>query len=361
MKLHPDGLATGIGSLPHKDPAAAVSLVREYLPYIPHWPQLPQLTEREFFLYQFMHYLVEAGLLRLTKSTKAFFTSDDPHWPENLARFYEVYLGAAEGDEHCLANLAFPPVAATGFEKFVRVLEEEGTGKARFLKGQVVGLLSAGFQITDPQGRPAYYDRHLRDVLLKQLSLQAAWQVRSLNRFGLPVLIFLDDPVIDSCGRYDRIVVSKEQVMSELGEFAAFVRSHGGIAGVHSCADLDWSILLEADIDVISFDAYQFAGSFALFPGLLQDFLARGGVVAWGIIPTARDALAREDIGSLIERTKGMLRTLIGKGVDPWLLKSQSLLTPSCGAGTLTEPEAVRIYRLTADLAEKWGEIFRQL
>lgn len=361
MKLHPEGLATGIGSLPHKDPSVAVSIVKEYLPYIPHWPQLPRSTEKEFYLTQFLKFLQDLGILRVTKGTKASFASDEPGWPENLARFYEVYLRSAEGDEQSLANLAFPPGAATGFETFLKILKERGTGEARFLKGQVVGLLTAGFQITDPQGRPAYYDPQLRDVLLKQLSLQAAWQVRTLGKFGLPVLIFMDDPVIDSCGRYDRIVVSKEEVMAELGEFANFVRSQGGGAGVHSCADLDWSILLEADIDVISFDAYQFAGSFALFPGLLQDFLAKGGVIAWGLVPTSGEALAAEGIDSLEVRTKDMLRTLVKKGIDPQLLKSQSLITPACGAGTLTEPEAVRIYQLTAALAAKWEEIFKRL
>lgn len=361
MKLQPKGLATGIGSLPHCDPEQAVALVMKYLKKAPHWPQLPRLSEKEFFVHQFLNFLVELGLLQITKGTKAFFTSDSPLWPERLARFYDAYLRCTEGDESPLESLSFSLGTATGFEKFVRFLEERGIGEAQFLKGQVVGLLSAGFQITDPEGRPAYYDHQLRDVLLKQLLLQAAWQVKALNRFGLPVVIFLDDPVIDSYGRYDRIVVSREEVISEIEEFAGFVRSHGGVVGVHSCADLDWSILLDADIDVISFDAYQFSESFALFSDLLQKFLKRGGVVAWGIVPTAREALGLEDTSSLLKRTINIIRKLAEKGVELQLLRTQSLITPSCGAGTLTELEAERIYQLTSELSEKWEEIFEKL
>ncbi|MGB9791736.1 MAG: hypothetical protein ACPLTR_04070 [Thermacetogeniaceae bacterium] len=361
LKLQPNGLATGIGSLPHCDPEEAVALVMKYLKKAPHWPQLPRLSEREYFVHQFLNFLVELGLLQITKGTKAYLASDNPRWPECLARFYEVYLSFAEGDDSFLEDLAFPSGAATGFERFVQFLGEKGIGEAQFLKGQIVGLLSAGFQVTDPEGRPAYYDHQLRDVLLKQLSMQAAWQVKTLSRFGLPVVVFLDDPVIDSCGRYDRIVVSKDEVISEISEFAGFVRSHGGIAGVHSCADLDWSILLEADIDVLSFDAYQFAESFVLFSGLLQKFLSRGGIVAWGIVPTSRDALNSEDTSSLLDRAKSIIRKLIAKGVEPQLLKRQSLITPSCGAGTLAEPEAVRIYQLTAELSERWEKIFEEV
>ena len=35
------GAATGIGSLPHRDPAAALAFVAETTPELPYWPQLP--------------------------------------------------------------------------------------------------------------------------------------------------------------------------------------------------------------------------------------------------------------------------------------------------------------------------------
>lgn len=361
MELRPSGLATGIGSLPHTDPAAAVSLVRQYFPVIPHWPQLPKTTSREFFITQCLQFLLDQGLLRVNNGTSATFTSDEPSWPESLAGFYETYLRAASGEEDGFAGCAFPPGAAAGFAQFQEELAANGPGAARFLKGQVVGLLSAGFQITDPERRPAYYDPQLRDLLLKQLSMQAAWQVRTLGKYGLPVLIFMDDPVIDSCGRYDRIGVCKEEVMAELGEFSDFVRKQGGLVGVHSCADLDWALLLETDIDIISFDTYQFAASFALYADLLNTFLKKGGVVAWGIVPTDGDALATEDDTSLQRCTLKFLRTLTAKGLDPVLLRDQALVTPACGTGTLTEPQAERIYELTAGLAASWDDIISKI
>lgn len=359
MKFSPCGLATGIGSLPHTDPAAAISIIKECLPVIPHWPQLPRSTEREFYYTQFLQVLLDLGLLRVEKGTRACFPDEDPDWLERLASFYELYLQAAEGDSSALRRFAFPPGAAEGFYHFFDELHRSGLGRARYLKGQVVGLLTAGFQITDQKGVPSYYNQQLRDVILKQLSLQAAWQVQTLGEFGLPVIIFLDDPVIDSCGRYDRIGVDKGKVQAELAEFAAYVRNSGGLAGVHSCSDLDWSLLLEADIDVVSFDAYQFAASFLLFPELVQGFLEKGGVIAWGIVPTDGKALSAEGVKSLLERMRRLLRELVGKGVDPRLLYSQSLVTPACGAGTLTETQAERIYHLTAGLARDWESIFQ--
>lgn len=358
MELHPQGLATGIGSLPHTDPEAAVALVRKFLPVIPHWPQLPASTHKEFYLTQFLNLLQEVGLLRVTGRTSAVFATDDPAWTDNQASFYDLYLKALDGDHESLERLAFPPGSAAGFEQFCRELALVGTGSARYLKGQVVGLLTVGFQITDPERRPAYYDQQLRDLLLKQLSLQAAYQVKTLGRHGLPVIIFMDDPMIDSCGRYDRICVSKEEIKAELGEFASVVRNLGGFAGVHSCADLDWSILLEAEIDVISFDTYQFGPTFALYVEALNSFLKRGGVVAWGLVPTNAEILAGVDYESIYQQSRELFQMLISKGVDPLLLKEQALVTPACGAGTLSEEAALKIYELTAALSDDWEKMF---
>jgi hypothetical protein len=356
--VKPGGLPTGIGSLPYLDAGPAVDLIKRYFPAVPHWPQLPRANQREYFTYQNLNLLAELGLLRIERPDRAFFACDDAAWPERLASFYDIYLQAGAGRAEALSGLAFPPGAADGWYRFYGELEQQSFHQARFLKGQVAGLLSIGFQITDPRGRPAYYDPQLRDVLLKQLCLQAAWQVNRLAGFGLPVLIFMDDPVISSCGTYDRICVDRSGVISDLNEFASMVRAFGGLAGVHTCADLDWSLLLEADLDIISFDAYQYAASFALFPGLIQSFLERSGVIAWGLVPTSGESVAAENTASLQERARRLWLELQHKQVDLELVRSQSLVTPACGAGTLDEQETIRTYELTAALASKWDSLF---
>ena len=47
------GLATGVGSLPHKEIGAALDLIFAYLPSIPFWPQLPKRDIREGMVAQF--------------------------------------------------------------------------------------------------------------------------------------------------------------------------------------------------------------------------------------------------------------------------------------------------------------------
>ena len=105
------------------------------------------------------------------------------------------------------------------------------------------------------------------------------------------------------------------------------------------------------------FDAHQFAKFF--FSEQLQSFLKKGGVVAWGAVPTDGDALRGEDLDSLSKRFFKVLADLAAKGVSQDLLYSQSLVTPACGAGTLTEPQAVRIYQLAAELSQNWKTLIK--
>ena len=58
------GIATGIGSLPHTDPAEAASLVLRRLPELPAVPQLPARDPREGMIAQWVGALPEVRVER---------------------------------------------------------------------------------------------------------------------------------------------------------------------------------------------------------------------------------------------------------------------------------------------------------
>ncbi len=111
---------------------------------------------------------------------------------------------------------------------------------------------------------------------------------------------------------------------------------------------------------MISFDTYQFAESFLLYSDLIQRFLEQGGGIAWGVVPTDSNSLQEEETDTLIARVARLVSQLVEKGVDRQLLYTQSIITPACGTGTLTEAEAERIYQLTNSLAAEWKTIINQ-
>ncbi len=355
MKFAPEGIATGIGSLPLTEPSEAVRLVRKYLPEAPHWPQLPQRGRQEHFVNQFLRPLVTTGLL-CDDGEKIYFRHESPGFDTALTEFYTIYLAFESGDSSALKEFALPPEAAAGFYAFLSSLESEGTGNALLLKGHVVGPLTVGFQVKDERGRFAYYSDMLRDLIVKTITLNAIWQVVKLSRFGLPVLVFVDDPALGVFGHSSYITVTREMIEDDLSAVLAAVRSAGGFMGLHCCDAIDWSIPLGLGLDVLSFDAYNYFSSLLPYTGELERFLTGGGMLAWGIVPTSPDDIYRETEDSLINKLRGEWKELADRGVPQELLSSSCLITPACGVGLLGAAAAERVYFLTQALSRRIRE-----
>lgn len=352
MKFKPNCLATGIGSVPHTNPDEAVSFVYSYFKEVPYWPQLPARSTDEGFINQFIAPLLEIGLV-VEKAGKYFFDTEQEEWGEKLACFYEKYLAAMDGDEEALEFFKFPERSASGFYAYLRYLDTHGPGEAEYLKGQISGPLTLGLAMTDQDRKAIYYNPQGRDVLIKTLALQGLHQAKALSRYGLPVIIFVDDPGLYASGQSTFITLKKEEIISELNSIYEAIRTAGAITGTHSCAGMDWSILFESEVDIVSFDAFGYFSSVSGYTGEMKHFIDRGGCLAWGIIPTASDNSSDLSLEILAERLEGHFNYLEGKGFDKTVLKEQAMFTPSCGTGTLSMETAVRIHELTRDLAAK--------
>ncbi len=376
MDFRPAGLATGIGSLPFFEPEPALELIWENLPAIPHWPQLPQRGWEEGFVFQFLSPLVKTGVLTVdTAAGRAFFDTAATGWDRRLTEFYELYLRAQEGDRDALAEFAFPPEAAAGFYAFLEWAGEKRTpGKpegpgvseaagtpgalespgppeapaAFYFKGQLAGPLSIGFALKDEQGRPAYYNEQLRELIRQTLVLHARWQAQALWVLGRPPIIFIDDPGVSVYGRSSYITVTREMIVADLGEIFRAVHGTGALAGVHSCDAIDWSLFFagEPGPDIVNLDAYNFGESLFPYAREAKSFLERRGVLAWGIVPTSEKAW-EENGESLLEKLTALWGELEKRGLSRKLLQEQALITPACGAGLLAPELAQRIYRLT--------------
>jgi methionine synthase II (cobalamin-independent) len=221
------------------------------------------------------------------------------------------------------------------------------------LKGQVTGPFTLGTNLLDQDRRCSYYDHQLRDVIVRAVALKALWQVTRLEAFGHRVMIFLDEPSLLGFGSQTFITVSREDVIGDINEVVAAIHGRGSLAGVHCEANTDWSLLMETDLDILDFDAYDHVQAITLYPAELHAFLKRGGSLGWGIVPTLdRDAAAAETLPSLLARFDEGVERLTRKGFDRELLLRRALITPSCGAGgVLTEPLAERVLSLLRQLS----------
>ncbi len=324
---------TGVGSLPHLDPARAVTEILSRFREIPYWPQLPGRTPLEHMYPQFAAALpgaVMAGDKLLMESGEAFLPGAEA--------FYERFLSGE------LSPFAVPPGRAAGLHAFLAA----AAGPYPSVKGQVTGPISFGLMVCDREKKPVFYDPVGRDVLVKYLLRVAQWQVEQLSRLSPNVIVVLDEPYLASVGSAI-LSLPRDEVVAALDEI--FDGLAGALCGIHCCANTDWGLVLSSRVRFLSFDAYEYADSLLLYAEEVGTFLARGGKIAFGIVPTAREAIAAETPETLADRMEGILDRFADRGLSRDRVVPASVITPACGLGTLPEDAAERALSLTASLS----------
>ncbi|GAG44806.1 unnamed protein product, partial [marine sediment metagenome] len=210
--------------------------------------------------------------------------------------------------------------------------------------------ISWGLTVTDDSQRSIIYDDTLADAAARLLRLKAAWQEKALNQISRITIIFVDEPYMASYGSA-YVSLSRDKVISLLEEV---FRGISGLKGVHCCGNTDWSVLLATSVDILSFDAYNYAQSLSLYPAEIKQFLEREGTIAWGIIPNDEESLVKESVASLKDRLEEAIAPFTRNGIRFKQLIEQGLLTPSCGLTSLaTEEAAARALELLVELSAK--------
>jgi hypothetical protein len=339
-------ITTGIGSFPHRDEREAFRLIFNNFAEIPFWPQLPK---RSFLEGMVVQYSEGFPSLRWNEKEQRVWVDTSHGFDKDIERFYE----RLEADE--LESFRITEDFAGGLRILKDLSSEDHRKEIRYIKGQIVGPITFGLALADQEQKPIFYDLTLRDVLVKHLSMKARWMERKFNDLfpGTPTIIFFDEPSLSSFGSAFSSL-NREDVIQSLNECFAAVK---GLRGVHCCGNTDWSLLLSTNLSILSFDAYGYLETLSLYPKELRAFLERGGILAWGIVPTS-EAILKEDAQGLVNRIKEGGETFSKKGIDQALLQ-RAIVTPSCGTASLSIPLAERVCELTAEVSKRLRDSLR--
>jgi hypothetical protein len=335
-------IATAIGSFPHADPGSALDIVFRSLTHVPLWPQLPKLGLNEQMEIQYSEGMPRAVIDR-EKGRMYFDTSGD--YSEDFALFYESYMAAMDPDEgtgDCSA-MAIGREFSQGVYGFEERLKASGN-RYPFIKVQTTGPCSFALTIVDENKRAVWYNEEFRDVVVKALAMKCRWQIQKFQPYGEKVICFIDEPILSAFGSSTYIAVKRDEVVAAIAELADAVHAENAIAGVHCCGNTDWSILIDAGVDLINLDAFSYGDTIALYPDAVRGFMAQGGLIAWGIVPTSA-AIRDVTVPGLAQRLAGLVDNLASKaGIEKRTILEQSLITPSCGTGSLAQADAEMVF-----------------
>lgn len=345
-------LSTAIGSMPYSDPAYAIEASLKNLD-CPIWPQLSH-----FGLYEQMEIQYSEGLpsavIDEEKGRMYFDTSVD--YSDAFAEFYESYMLAMDEDEgtgDCSA-LAISEKYSKGIYALEKELKEKG-GKLDWLKVQTTGPCSFALTIVDENKRALWYNEEFRDVVIKGLAMKCRWQIQKFKEFADNVICFIDEPILSAFGSSTYVSVDRGEVVAALEEVIAAVHADGALAGIHCCGNTEWSILIDAGVDIVNFDAFEFGETIAMYSDKVKEHLEKGGLLAWGVVPTSV-AIREQAVESLEDQLEKMMDNLAAKGIDKDLIANQAIITPSCGTGSMAPEDADKVFELTGKLSKRMKE-----
>jgi len=341
MALAFNCIATGIGSLPLSNPDKAAALSLRYLTEAPIWPQLPQRGFREHMGGQYSESLPG---LRLDEAKQRFFFDTTQDLTSDFEKFFERYL------EKDYSYFKITEEYAAGFYGLVNALKKSVPSTVRFIKGHITGPLTAGMSFKDETGKDIIHHEMIYDAVVKGLAMKAAWQIQELKQFNKPVIIFIDEPAMESLGSAFS-AVSSETVGEKLNEIIDVIHEMGGIAGIHCCGNADWPMLYNTRIDIVNFDAFGYMDKVLLYPDDIKKFYDRGGSLAWGIVPTGAYT-GTETTDSLLADLEAGMKRLEKEGIERKTLLRQCLITPSCGMGSLSPEQAEAILKLLREVSD---------
>jgi len=328
-------LPTTIGSMPHTDPSEACSQVTHYLKDFPAWPQLPKRSFLENMYVQFSQ-----GFPGVVVEEDRIYIDRSQDLDKPLEELYAAYI------ENNVDKYPISPDYAAGLHSFLALTNLSPLA----VKGQIIGPISWGLTVTDNSRRSIIYDEALADAAAKLLRLKVSWQEKALSQIFRNTIIFVDEPYMASFGSAF-FSLSREKVISLLEEVFGGI---SGLKGVHCCGNTDWSVLLDTSVDIVSFDAYNYAQSLSLYPSEIKRFLDDKGTIAWGIVPNDEESLSKESAASLKDRLEEAMAPFTRNGIRFKQLIEQGLLTPSCGLERLaTEEAATQALELLAELSVK--------
>ncbi len=301
------GLATtAMGILPHYSIDDALKLALSV--DIPFWPQLPKLSFYEDMYVQAMEHfpgvVIDEDRLRIYVDTNRFLDE------------ISVCLERENDSSIFVLKEKFSQV----YQRFLSL--DLDTHMA--IRGQVISPVSLTLKIVDENGKPIVYNEEVRAFayafIRKKLNAQYA-QLRAKNANAF---VWIDDPGLEfifnaMCG-YDNVKAKEE--------LTDFFDGVDGPRGLHLCGRPDWDFLLSLNIDILSFNAYTWGDIFVTY-AKVKDFLEKGSITSWGIVPTYFEEFSKEDIMSLADNLESMWAVLEKRGIDRELIIKNSLLAPA--------------------------------
>jgi hypothetical protein len=312
-----NGLTTGIGGLPHRDGESAARFVLDHMA-IPAIPTLPRRSPAEGLIAQAL-----VGISGIT-----------------VGQYGAIAVDARRVDPTQPVVTDLQHDAFGGFRSFLAA----APGCAPMVKWQFVGPVTLGMALA----RAGVPDHIAFDVAVRAVRSHVQYLLDAVDAAlpGCEQVVFIDEPLVGEMAE-PGFPLAPDTAIDLISAALAAIEPRA-VSGLHCCAGADWASLLAAGPQVL---AIPVAPSVAHGAGYLHQFLGRGGVIAWGAVPTSGPIPVNAD--RPWRHLSELWCQLVQRGCDQMQLRQQCIVTPECGLGTHSQQVAERVHRIATEVGHR--------
>jgi len=321
----------GLGSLGITDPKEGVDLVLRHFHEIPYWPQLPKRSRSELMIHQ-----VASGAPFLKPTDDLEYLYD----PEAALEFEYDYR------QENFEKAALDPEHASGWFVMMDRLNTVSQYYTHF-KSQFPGPFTLASLVRDKDRNVIGYEPEILQTICRYLEMHAHWQTDQIKKHDVSPILFIDEAVI-SKDYFDSLPLHPAMIEELLAGVVHSAKNAGALVGIHCCTDANWSLLIDTDVDILSFDCINYLDSFLKCSDSIHDFLHDGGSIAWGVVPTQAPLPSVDDAVNTI---LGAVNRLVDDDLSLYQILQQSMVSATCGLGLLSPKQSEENCQLTEEVA----------
>ena len=201
-------------------------------------------------------------------------------------------------------------------------------------------------------------EKDYRKLLIQSVCVKALWLIKAIKKISPETrpLIILEEPYLNKLGDLKR---NNEEITDELvtNMFAKVVeklKQEGADVCIQSFEKCNWRIPINANVDMISFDAFNNPDNLSVIPDEITEFISKGGKINWAIVPSINEYTAKSCNIDLVEKKLfSAFESLIISGVSEKFVYNSSSVSINGNIDHLSIFFAEKLIILANQLSKK--------
>lgn len=308
-----------LGSLPYEEIQFATKMMAKLFEQSPYLAAFPKVLKDDNVLHRS---LVNLPGIKI-KDNKIIFRDGSEKTKQELVKIDTVFNSPTH---ESLEQYGFE----TPFlEKFFHFLQRF---KPKEAVVNILGPVSLSQMLVNKEETQLLTDKYYRKVVIQAICIKALWIIAKVKEFSpdtMPIIV-LEEPLLCKIGdiKRENEDVTRETIVNMYTKVFQKIKEYQGVVAVQSFSKCDWSIPIEAGVDIISFDAYNNPNNLNIIAEKVNNFLINGGRINWAIVPVNHEAMVKSlKIDEVLTRFVKTIEGLIASGVNERVAYSRAMVS----------------------------------